>query len=459
MNILLTYLLSGSAGKKSIPYKLWVLSSQPGYVSFGPNDSIILGGFSYTASPFTSQRNAGVARLNPITNTILWSKRYAVNHQFSDNESNWFGPVYYNSSANKLWSGADGARYGTFITLNPDDGTFINSAIPVPNYISNFVTYTSDVQTIYGTSKRDNYNIDVCRFTIGSSTNTATAGWYSTWSNTGADAELVQLRNQGGVYASGDKSYMLLDTYNSSNDNIMSVGIVATNSNGSSGNYWTFANSFANNNINEPFGGIFTDYSGNIYISKGYAARGGSFPNRRLVSYNSSLGHRYTYYPSLPGYVSSGIPNLNIVVLGSDSSNNLYLGISTIQAGLGGSFLRIAKVNQSGTILWQYSCNTAISSVVAHPTDPNVILLLFSNSRVMTQKSSELITGTWGTITISQTSDLSLVSESEYWPAQLNSGNRNFSMTHTSQTAPNPSISSTNISNQSLSVSSTTTIA
>lgn len=461
MNVLATYLLAGAAGaNKGMPYKLWVLSSSPSSVTIGPNDSIIAT-FNYSASPFTSQRNAVVARLNSSTDTIEWCNRYAVNHSFNQNQSTYFGNINYNSSTNKLWVGATST---TLVTLNPSNGNVINS--PSPNFYSynqSLSPFTSDGTIFYATDSQgttfSNYKL-----TPGSSTNTATVNWYSTWSNIGSNMSQsgYTTRNFGTVMASNNKLFTLLDVYRSVNDNTEqnATAVIATNSDGSSGNFWTFSSGYASNNINEPFGGIFTDYSGNIYISKGFAARNGSYPNRRLVSYNSSMGHRYTYYPSLPGKVSSGNPNLSVSVLGSDSSNNLYLGITQSSAGGSNySFLRIAKVNQSGTILWQYSSNVTINSVIVHPTNSNIIVLVFSNGRIMVQKPSGLITGTWGSITIAQTSDLSLVSDSEYWPANLNSGNSNINMSHSSQSTPSASIITVNTSGESLSVSSSTTIA
>jgi len=459
MDVLTTYLLGGASGQGGVPYKLWQLSQSPASVTFDSYDNIILNGFSYPANPYTSQRNAGTGSLNPTTNAIRWNKRYAIGHSFSDNASTSFGKAYYNASADKVWFGA---TYASVVTLNPSTGEVVNSISPDTGYPYNILNVsTSDLQTFYGTHFYSNV-VRNYKFTS-SSPNTISVNWYSTWSNTasgGVNESYLSFISLGSVIAGGNKQFHMVGIYNRDSDSLQYSGIVATNSDGSSGNWWRFNQSNPGQAINEPYGGIFRDHSGNIYISKGFASRYSSYPNRRLVSYNTSMGHRYTYYPSLPGYVSSGNPNLGISVLGYDSSDNLYLGVGPGSAGNGYSVTRIAKVNQSKTILWQYSTNITISSVVMHPTDPDAILLLFSNGLVMTQTSDELITGTWGTLTISESTDLSLVSEGEYWPALLNSGVYHLSMTWNSQTTPSGSPLTANITNQSgLSVTSTTIIA
>lgn len=450
MNPLVTYILSGAAGAGSkIPYKLWVFNRGLNGADFGPSDNILVT-HQYTASPFTSQQNAGIGLLNVNTNSMLWTKRFVIGQTtFNQNHSTIPGSPVYLKTQDKIYSWSRGGENSDGIVVFNSSGSSITNSARVGGSINGERgrVFTSDASVVYQLMDIDLGNLVYGKYTLGSGSNTVTANWKSTWSGGG------NWPYHYGVVIGSSAIYTLYITYDP-NYAVASTGFVSVNLNGTQGSWYSFT-------LSNPYIGstLLNDSSDNLYVSffRVPDSNSSSRPKGHLTSYTSGFSHRFSLQPTITGN------NFNTQArpLAIDSSGNIYAFVAQWYYSGGETAIstrRIVKVNSSGTVLWQYSINQDINEIILHPTNPNVMLIRFG-SAFMTQTTASLITGTWGSYTISSSSDVSFSSVGAPYTLSSGSGGQSPSsnMTFSSNSA-SASVTSNGLTNDSISITSTSTL-
>ena len=457
MNPISSYLLAGAAGAGGkIPNKLWIFNRGLSGATFGPNDNI-LETHTYTASPFTSRVNAGIGLLDVKTNTMSWTKRYVIGQTtFNQNHSTNPGKPFYLKTQDKIYvSGHYGDENSDGIIVLNSSGSSITNSARLGGAISGQRgnVFTSDASVVYQTmSDTGNFSngntLVYGKYTLGSGSNTVSANWKSTWTNTGSSYPYVY----GNVIGSG-AVYTLHITYNSDYSAVAGTGFASVNLDGTQGSRYSFT-------VSDTYIGstLLIDSSDNLYVSffRAPDSNNSSRPKGQLTSYNSGFSHRFSLQPTITGNSF----NTQAKPLAIDSSGNIYALVSQWYYSGGVtdvSTRRIVKVNSSGTVLWQYTINQDINEIILHPTNPNVMIIRFA-SAIMTQTTAALITGTWGSYTISTSTDVSFSSVSA--PYTLSSGNGGISANNMSfsSNSASASVTSTGLTNDSISITSTSSL-